>query len=110
MTIKCPNPQWPTGLLAVGPKDDPTILLRSIADIDGAPYLVMAIRIDPIRLCADLRTDLPRRTYADCPVAEMLDDLGSYTEITNRSLVHLSTGAYVIVMMPGSGSSEDGNG
>jgi len=96
-------------LLAVGPKDDPTILLRSIADIEGAAYVVMAIRIDPIRLCADLRDDLARRIYADCPVEEMLDDFGSYTEITDRALVHLSTGAYVIVMMPGIGAAAEGD-
>lgn len=100
MTIPCPTPQWPSGLLEVGPEQDRSILLRSMADIAGALYAVVAIRIDPIRMAADLRSDVPAHMYSSYRVQEILDELPLYTEITDRSLVSLSTGSYVMLMIP----------
>lgn len=103
MTIACPTLQWPSGLLEAGPEHDRTILLRSVAEIAGASYSVIAIRIDPIRMAADLRSDVPAHTYSSHQVQNMLDDLLEYTEITDQSLVRLSTGSYVLVMIPAGG-------
>jgi hypothetical protein len=100
MTILCPTPQWPSGLLEVGPEQDPSILLRSVAEIAGAAYEVIAIRVDPITMAADLRGDVPRNVYRNLRVDGMLDELSVFTDISDQSLVRLSTGAYVMLMFP----------
>lgn len=100
MTIPCPTPQWPLGLLEVGPEQDRSILLRSDADIAGAAYAVMAIRINPIRMAVDVRADLPASIYSSYQLQRLLDDLSEHTEISEQSLVRLTSGAYVILMVP----------
>ena len=64
MTIACPAPQWPEGLLEEGPPEDPTILLRGEAGIGGAHFTVTAVRVDPIPVRARLRFDGPSRVCA----------------------------------------------
>ena len=100
MTIPCPTPQWPLGLLEVGPEQDPSIFLRSVAEIAGAAYELIAIRIDPITMAADLRDEVPIHVYRRLRIAGILDELCVFTDISDRSLVPLSTGAYVMLMFP----------
>lgn len=102
MTVLFPPPQFPSALLEVGPIEDPAILLRGEAVIAGVLHAVIAIRIDAISMSADFRGDLPRQAYANCRVQDMLEDLGAHTEITDDSLVHLTSGRYVVVMIPSS--------
>jgi hypothetical protein len=100
MTIACPTPQWPSGLLEVGPEQDRSVLLRSVATIAGAAYAVIAIRVDPISMSADLRCDLPWHAYNGYRLQEMLDEISVFAEITDRALVHLAGVPYVMLMMP----------
>lgn len=100
MTIPFPTPQFPAALLEVGPQEDRTILLRGIAEIAGSFYDVVAIRIDPITMGADFRDDLSRSVYANHRVQDLLEDVGEHTEITDASLLHLSSGRYVLIMLP----------
>ena len=100
MTIPFPTPQFPSVLLEVGPLADRAILLRGTAEIAGASYEIVAIRMDPISMTVDFRTDLPRQTYAGCAVQDILEDLAGHTEMTDAALVHLSAGDYVILMIP----------
>lgn len=100
MTIPFPTPQWPSVLLEIGPAPDRAVLLRGTAEIAGALYQIIAIRIDPISLTADFRDNLPRHAYADCPVQDIMEDLAGHTEITDGSLIHLPTGGYVMLMIP----------
>jgi hypothetical protein len=88
------------GLLEVGPQQDRSILSRSDADIAGAAYAVMAIRINPIRMAVDLRAEVPAHIYRSYQLQRLLDDLSEHTEITQRSLVRLSSGTYVMLMVP----------
>jgi hypothetical protein len=100
MTIPCPTPQWPSGLLEVGPEQDPSILLRSVADIAGAAYEVLAIRIDPISMSADVRGAIKVSAYGGLDITRLLDELTAFTNISDRSLVRLQTGAYVMMLLP----------
>ena len=100
MTIACPTPQWPAGLLKAGPAQDPSILLRSVAEIGGAAYTVIAIRINPITMQPDLRNDLPTRIYREHGLTETFEALSALAEISDRSLVQLATGAYAMLMVP----------
>jgi hypothetical protein len=100
MTIPFPTPQWPSVLLEIGPAPDRAILLRGTAEIAGALYEIIAIRMNPISLTADFRDDLPRRAYANCTVQNILEDLAGHTEITDGSLVRLPPGGYVMLMIP----------
>ncbi|HVC16227.1 MAG TPA: hypothetical protein VNE18_02895 [Rhodanobacter sp.] len=104
MTIPCPAPQWPSGLLEVGPEQDRSILLRSVAEIGDAAYAVIAIRMDRIRMEPDLRGDVPGHVYNNYQLHDMLDALLLYSEVSERSLVHLPTGAYVMLMIPATSS------
>ncbi|HEX4368387.1 MAG TPA: hypothetical protein VH023_16230 [Rhodopila sp.] len=100
MTIPFPTPQWPSVLLEVGPEADRAILLRGTAEIAGALYDVIAIRMDPISMTADFRTDLPRQAYAGSAVQDILEDLAGHVEMTDAALVHLPPGGYVMLMIP----------
>jgi hypothetical protein len=100
MTIPCPIPQWPLGLLEVGPEQDPSVFLRSVAEIAGAAYELIAIRIDPITMGADLRDDVPMHVYRKLRISGILDEVSVFTDISDRSLVPLPTGAYVMLMFP----------
>ena len=92
MTIPCPTPQWPSCLPEVGPQQDPSIFLRSVADVGGAAYELIAIRIDPITMAADLRDEVPMRLYRKLRIAGILDELSVFTDISDRPLVPLSDG------------------
>jgi hypothetical protein len=100
MTVAVPLPQWPSSLIEAGPDGDRTILLRGLADIGGAAYAVLAIRVDPISLRVDRLDVVASRVYADLQLDDMLDDISSYTEITDASLVRLDSGTYVMLMIP----------
>jgi hypothetical protein len=100
MTIPFPTPQWPSALLEVGPAADRAILLRGTAEIAGARYDVIAIRMDPISMTVDFRADLPRQTYAGSPVRDILEDLAGHVEMTDAALVRLAPGDYVMLMIP----------
>lgn len=100
MTIPCPSPQWPSGLLEAGPEQDPTILLRGMAEISDAAYELLAIRIDPTSMKADLRGNVQVHAYSKLHLTGLLDDLSAFTDISDRSLVHLSSGAYVMLVFP----------
>lgn len=100
MTIPCPVLQWPTSLLEVGPGADRSILLSSDADIAGARYSVVAIRVDPITLTPDFLSGLPSGTYANSSLRGLFDDLSSYTDISEGSVVRLDGGNYVFLLLP----------
>ena len=44
MTVACPSPEWPSGLLEQGPPQDPSILLRGEATIGSARFVVTAVQ------------------------------------------------------------------
>jgi hypothetical protein len=100
MTVTCPAPQWPAGLLEEGPPGDPTILLRGEATIGGARFTVTAVRVDPIRFGPDFRSDQPMSVYAAYGLSELLDNLSELIDVAEASTVRLSTGSYRLWMLP----------
>jgi hypothetical protein len=100
MPVPLPAPRWPTELVEDGPPEDPSILLSAPATIGQARHLVLAVRINPRTLAADYRADLNEDVYADSEVEELLDELTFLDDIDQSVLVPLSSGLYVIWMVP----------
>lgn len=100
MTVACPAPQWPEGLLEEGPPEDPTILLRGEARIGGARFTVTAVRVDPIRFGPDFRFDRTISVYAAYGLSELLDSLSELIDVAEASALRLSTGSYRLWMLP----------
>jgi hypothetical protein len=103
MTVACPSPEWPSGLLEQGPPQDPSILLRGEATIGSARFVVTAVRVNPIRYGPDFRPDQSTSIYANCNLSALLDSLSDLIEVSEASTLRLETGNYVIWMLPQSG-------
>ena len=100
MTIACPRPEWPTGLLEEGPPQDPSILLRGEADIGGAKFVVTAVRVDPIRFGPDFRLNQSSSVYDGYDLSGLLDSLWNLVEVAEAPTVRLASGSYVLWMLP----------
>jgi hypothetical protein len=101
MPIPCPAPAWPKEFLEVGPEADPTILLTAPAEIAGAPYKLVAMRVDPHRLKPDVSPELEEEIYGDYLLDEMLEELGFVQgDIGQSAVVHLVPGWYLMWMVP----------
>jgi hypothetical protein len=98
--IRLPEPRWPSELLEQGPPEDPSILLSGAAEIGKAPYLVLAVRLNPNTLAVDYRADLNEDVYADYEVESILDELTVLDDIDKSVLVPIAGGHYVIWMLP----------
>jgi hypothetical protein len=106
MTVRCPPLEWPAGLLEAGPPEDRSIVLRGEAMIAEARFTVMAVRVDPIRLGPDFRPGVPSAAYAEYALSGLLDQLSELVEISEAPTLRLSTGAYVMWMLPGGGAAD----
>jgi hypothetical protein len=103
MTVLCPIPQWPAGLLEVGPPEDRSILLRGEVAIDSARFILMAVRVDPIGLGLDVRSDQSLSIYADYELSQQLDVISDLVDSSSQSTLRLATGLYIMWMIPGNG-------
>jgi hypothetical protein len=110
MAIQCPALEWPTSLEERGPVEDPSIVLRGTARIGGTPAAVVAIRIKSDRRRApDYKVGVPAAVYQvdalETIVDELdylVDEIGVIAGSMARSLIHLSTGDYVLWLLPSS--------
>jgi hypothetical protein len=107
MPVQCPAPVWPSELLEAGPPDDPFILLSGPARIGGAPYRVLAVRINPNTLGINYRDDLAEDVFADYQLEDILDELTFLDDIEKSVLVAIEHGHYVIWMLPFSDTCQD---
>jgi hypothetical protein len=103
MPVQLPAPKWPLELLEAGPSEDPFILLSGAATIAGAPYRVLAVRVDPATLGVDYRYDLGEEVYADYQLEDTFDELTFLDDIDKSVLVSIQHGHYVIWMLPAAG-------
>ena len=100
MTIPCQTPQWPTGLLEVGPPEDGSILLQGEVTIGSAQFSLTAMRVDPISLAPDFRSDRSLTIYANYGLSQLLDVISDLVEISDQSIIQLKTGRYIMWMLP----------
>jgi hypothetical protein len=110
MAIQCPALEWPTSLEECGPVEDPSIVLKGTARIGGTPAAVVAIRIKlDLRRAPDYKNGLPADVYQVDALETTLDELdylvnkiGVITGSMERRAVRLSTGVYVLWLLPSS--------
>lgn len=107
MPVKLLVPDWPAELLEAGPPEDPLILLSGPANIGGAPYRVLAVRMNPNTLAVDYRYDLGEDVYADYQLEDTLEELTFLDDIEKSVLVPLGQGQYVVWMLPSANTSGD---
>jgi hypothetical protein len=102
MTIPLPTPEWPASLLEEGPPEDPTILLRGQLTIGPARFMLMAVRVDPVRFGPDFRADQDLAIYADYQLPAMLDIVSELVSVSEPSTLRLGRDQYVMWMLPAS--------
>jgi hypothetical protein len=110
MAIACPALEWPSSLEERGPVEDPSIVLKGTARIGGAPAAVVAIRIKPdLRRAPDYKKGVAANVYQADALETILDELdylvdeiGVITGGMERRVVRLSTGVYVLWLLPSS--------
>ena len=100
MAVALPVPEWPRELLAAGPPEDPSILLRGEAVVAGTKFVVSAVRIDPIRFGADYLPDLNTNVYAEYALSAWLDAISELTAVSEMTTIPLGTGRYIMWMLP----------
>jgi hypothetical protein len=110
MAVQCPALEWPSFLEERGPVEDPSIVLRGTARIDGTPAAVVAIRIKPdLKRAPDYKNGVPADVYQvdalETIVDELdylVDEIGVVTGSMERRVVHLSTGVYLLWLLSSS--------
>ncbi len=108
MAVQCPALEWPSFLEECGPAEDPSIVLKGTARIGGTPSAVVAIRIKPdLRRAPDYKSGVPADVYQVDALETILDELdylvneiGAITGSMERRVVRLSTGVYVLWLLP----------
>jgi hypothetical protein len=100
MTVPLPTHEWPSELLEIGPEQDRSIMLRAPVVIGSARFMLTAVRVDPIRLGPDYRSDIPHHVYDDYELGPMLELVLELLDLTEPSILQLETGRYVIWMIP----------
>ena len=91
-TVTLPALEWPSDLLPVGPEQDRSILLRAPVVIGAAPFVLTAVRVEPIELAPDYRSDLKPHIYDDYQLPQLLDMVFELMNFTEPSTLQLEAG------------------
>ena len=100
MTVLCPVPVWPGSLEEAGPAEDRSILLQGRVSLGRTEFSVTAVRVDPIRRGPDYRADMSLSIYAGYELSDLLDMVAELVGATELSALQLTTGRYVLWMLP----------
>ena len=100
MTVTLPALEWPSELLAVGPEQDRSILLRAPVVIGAAKFVLTAVRVDPIELSPDYRSDIKPHIYDDYQLPQLLDMVYELMNFTEPSPLQLEAGPYIVWITP----------
>lgn len=100
MPVKRPVPGWPEERLEAGPTEDPLILLSGQAHVGGAPYRVVAVRMNPVTLAVDYRYDVGEEVHADYQLENTLEELTFLDDIEKTVLVPPGQGQYGVWTLP----------
>jgi hypothetical protein len=100
MTVPLPIQEWPSELLSVGPEQDRSIMLRGPVVIGSAKFMLTAVRVDPIGLGPDYRSEIQQHVYDDYELTAMLDMVLELIDLGEPSILQLKTGRYVMWMLP----------
>ena len=105
MTSACPAPEWPGALLEEGPPEDRSILLRGETTIGGVRFSLTAVRMDPIRFGPDFLPQQNSEVYAAYDLSQLVDKLSELFDVAEASTLRLSSGSYLLWMLPRSGEA-----
>lgn len=100
MTVALPIHEWPSELLQIGPEQDRSIMLRAPVVIGSARFMLTAVRVVPIRLGPDYRSDIPHHVYDDHELTPMLELILELLDLSEPSILQLETGRFVMWMTP----------
>ena len=102
MPVRAPLIQWPETLGALGPADDPNILLVGEAWIAGAEFMITAIRMRKGMRMPDYRDGVAPADY-EAALDSMLDEIEYLASTMAPALVPMDGGEYLIWMVPSAG-------
>jgi hypothetical protein len=99
MPLPAPSIRWPTELLERGPAEDATILLTGAADIAGAKFQVVALRVHPNERGPDYRDAVPATVYEES-IEAMLGDIEDLTNSIAPQSILIGGDRYLLWMVP----------
>ena len=99
MTVRAPAIQWPTSFDALGPADDPSILLVGEATLQGVEFVVTAIRMRDGMRMPDYREGVPLDVY-EAALDSMREEIETLASTMEPALVPIEGGQYLLWMVP----------
>ena len=97
--MRAPPIEWPLEFREVGPPADPSILLSGDVKIGNNSYVVTAVRMNENATRPDYRIGVSSRAY-DFVFADIEDGLEFLLELMAPAMLQLSTGQYLLWIVP----------
>ncbi len=101
MSVPTPAIEWPADFEALGPAEDPDILLTAEARIGGQDFVVTAIRMRAGMRMPDYRDGVPVHVYEDA-LDSMREEIECLASTMEPALVSIGGGDYLLWMVPSS--------
>jgi hypothetical protein len=99
MDVLAPAMTWPENFDAVGPAEDPRIVLVGEAQIEGVKFVVTAIRMRDGMRMPDYLEGVPVSVYEDA-IDSMREEIETLASTMEPALVSISGGNYLLWMVP----------
>ena len=99
MHLRAPEIQWPSSFDALGPADDPSILLVGEAKIEGVDFVVTAIRMRDGMRMPDYREGVPVSAY-EAAIDSMREEIEVLASTMEPALIPFQGGQYLLWMVP----------
>ncbi|HEY5347369.1 MAG TPA: hypothetical protein VIJ72_04180 [Rhizomicrobium sp.] len=99
MPVPSPTIRWPTELREDGPAEDPEILLMGKAEVAGAAFRVMALRVRQDGRTPDYRDGVPDAAY-DSGMDAMVGDIEDLADSIGPRLIPMNGAQYLLWMVP----------
>ena len=99
MDVQSPAMTWPENFHAVGPSEDPRIVLVGEAKIEGVKFVVTAIRMRDGMRMPDYLEGVPVSAYEDA-IDSMREEIETLASTMEPALVPISGGNYLLWMVP----------
>ena len=99
MSMHAPAIQWPDSFDALGPTEDPRILLVGTAEIAGVKFVVTAIRMRDGMRMPDYLEGVPVSAY-EAAIDSMREEIEVLASTMEPALVPIAGGKYLLWMVP----------
>lgn len=99
MSLHAPAIRWPDNFDALGPAEDPRIVLVGEAEIEGVKFIVTAIRMREGMRMPDYLDGVPQSTY-EAAIDSMREEIEVLSSTMEPALVPIAGGNYLLWMVP----------